>query len=86
MSPTTTRPSPNLQPSSISTSPGPPTTGASLPHRTPPAVSPTVSEPFEDVLTDAGLSTQHDAGLRDDGLDEATEDIDSLDSGADVTR
>ncbi|MFU1781048.1 conditioned medium-induced protein 4 [Haloarcula japonica] len=40
---------------------------------------------FEDVLTDAGLSTQHAAGLRDDGLDEATEDIDSLDSGADVS-
>ncbi|AJF25584.1 conditioned medium-induced protein 4 [Haloarcula sp. CBA1115] len=40
---------------------------------------------FEDVLTDAGLSTQHAAGLREDGLDEATEDIDSLDSGADVS-
>ncbi|MHC3379252.1 conditioned medium-induced protein 4 [Haloarcula sp. H-GB5] len=40
---------------------------------------------FEDVLTDAGLSTQHAASLRDDGLDEATEDIDSLDSGADVS-
>ncbi|MFB6222666.1 MAG: conditioned medium-induced protein 4 [Haloarcula sp.] len=40
---------------------------------------------FEDVLTDAGLSTQHAASLRDDGLDEATEDIDSLDSGTDVS-
>ena len=40
---------------------------------------------FEDVLTDAGLSTQHAAALREDGLDEATEDIDSLDSGADVS-
>jgi len=40
---------------------------------------------FEDVLTDAGLSTQHAAALREDGLDEATEDIDALDSGADVS-
>jgi hypothetical protein len=40
---------------------------------------------FEDVLTDAGLSTQHAAALREDGLDEATEDIDSLDSGTDVS-
>jgi len=40
---------------------------------------------FEDVLTDAGLSTQHTAALREDGLDEATEDIDSLDSDADVS-
>ncbi|WP_424001808.1 conditioned medium-induced protein 4 [Haloarcula salina] len=40
---------------------------------------------FEDVLTDAGLSTQHAASVREDGLDEATEDIDSLDSDADVS-
>jgi hypothetical protein len=40
---------------------------------------------FEDALTDAGLSTQHAATLRNDGLDEATEDIDSLDSDADVS-
>ena len=40
---------------------------------------------FEDVLTDAGLSTQHTAAVRDDGLDEATEDIGSLDSDADVS-
>ena len=40
---------------------------------------------FEDVLTEAGLATQHTAALRDDGLDEATEDIDSLDSDANVS-
>ncbi|MFC7018318.1 MULTISPECIES: conditioned medium-induced protein 4 [Haloarcula] len=40
---------------------------------------------FEDVLTDAGLATQHTAAVRDDGLEEATEDIDSLDSDADVS-
>lgn len=40
---------------------------------------------FEDALTDTELSTQHAATLREDGLDEATEDIDSLDSGADIS-
>jgi hypothetical protein len=40
---------------------------------------------FEDVLTEAGLSTQHTAAVRETGLDEATEDIDSLDSDADVS-
>lgn len=40
---------------------------------------------FEDVLTDAGLSTQMTASVREDGLDEATDDIDSLDSDADVS-
>ncbi|MFC7026954.1 conditioned medium-induced protein 4 [Halomicroarcula sp. GCM10025324] len=40
---------------------------------------------FEDVLTDAGLATRHTAALREDGLDEATEDIDSLDSDADIS-
>ncbi|MBX0296009.1 conditioned medium-induced protein 4 [Haloarcula nitratireducens] len=40
---------------------------------------------FEDVLTDAGLSTRMTESLRQDGLDEATEDIDSLDSDADVS-
>ncbi|QIO21434.1 conditioned medium-induced protein 4 [Haloarcula sp. JP-L23] len=40
---------------------------------------------FEDVLTDAGLATQMTAAVRESGLDEATEDIDSLDSDADVS-
>lgn len=40
---------------------------------------------FEDVLSDAGLSVRLTASLRQDGLDEATEDIDSLDSDADVS-
>ncbi|MBX0286676.1 conditioned medium-induced protein 4 [Haloarcula salinisoli] len=40
---------------------------------------------FEDALTEAGLATQMTAGLRETGLDEATEDIDSLDSDADVS-
>ncbi|MBV0925716.1 conditioned medium-induced protein 4 [Halomicroarcula limicola] len=40
---------------------------------------------FEDVLSDAGLSTRMTESLRQDGLDEATEDIDSLDSDADVS-
>ncbi|WP_324755932.1 conditioned medium-induced protein 4 [Haloarcula montana] len=40
---------------------------------------------FEDVLTEAGLSTQHTAAIRESGLEEATEDIDSLDSDADVS-
>ncbi|MFC7075154.1 conditioned medium-induced protein 4 [Haloarcula halophila] len=40
---------------------------------------------FEDVLTEAGLSTQHTAAIRESGLEEATEDIDSLDSDADIS-
>jgi len=40
---------------------------------------------FEDALTEAGLSTQLTAGVRESGLDEATEDIDSLDSDADIS-
>jgi len=40
---------------------------------------------FEDALADAGLATQHTAAVRETGLDEATEDIDSLDSDADVS-
>ncbi|MDS0279060.1 conditioned medium-induced protein 4 [Halomicroarcula sp. S1AR25-4] len=40
---------------------------------------------FEDVLTDAGLATQMTAAVRESGLDEATEDIDSLDSDADIS-
>jgi len=40
---------------------------------------------FEDVLTEAGLSTRHTAAVHEDGLEEATEDIDSLDSDADVS-
>ena len=40
---------------------------------------------FEDALAEAGLSTQHTAAVRETGLDEATEDIDSLDSDADVS-
>jgi hypothetical protein len=40
---------------------------------------------FEDALADAGLAVQHTAAVRETGLDEATEDIDSLDSDADVS-
>jgi hypothetical protein len=32
---------------------------------------------FEDILTDADLSVQHTAGVREDGLDDATEDIET---------
>ena len=40
---------------------------------------------FEDALADAGLATRHTSAVRETGLDEATEDIDSLDSDADVS-
>jgi hypothetical protein len=40
---------------------------------------------FEDALAEAGLATQHTSAVRETGLDEATEDIDSLDSDADVS-
>lgn len=40
---------------------------------------------FEDVLAEAGLSMQLTATIRDTGLDDATEDIDSLDSDADIS-
>lgn len=40
---------------------------------------------FEDALTEAGLATRHTATVRETGLEEATEDIDSLDSDADVS-
>ncbi|MDS0260141.1 conditioned medium-induced protein 4 [Haloarcula sp. S1CR25-12] len=40
---------------------------------------------FEDALAEAGLSTRMTAAVRETGLDEATEDIDSLDSDADVS-
>jgi hypothetical protein len=40
---------------------------------------------FEDALAEAGLSTRMTAAIRDTGLDEATEDIDSLDSDADIS-
>ncbi|WP_277542440.1 conditioned medium-induced protein 4 [Haloarcula laminariae] len=40
---------------------------------------------FEDALAEAGLATQLTAATRETGLDEATEDIDSLDSDADVS-
>ena len=40
---------------------------------------------FEDALSDAGLATRHTAAVRETGLDEASEDIDSLDSGADIS-
>jgi hypothetical protein len=39
---------------------------------------------FEDAVADAAISSPMTAGVRDDGLDEATEDIDSLESDADV--
>jgi hypothetical protein len=40
---------------------------------------------FEDALAEAGLATHHTAAMQESGLDEATEDIDSLDSDADVS-
>jgi len=40
---------------------------------------------FEDALAEAGLATQLTAAVRETGLDEATEDIDSLDSDADIS-
>lgn len=40
---------------------------------------------FEDALAEAGLATRHTSAVRETGLDEATEDIDSLDSDADVS-
>jgi len=40
---------------------------------------------FEDALAEAGLSVRMTAAVRETGLDEATEDIDSLDSDADVS-
>jgi len=39
---------------------------------------------FEDVLTDAGLSTTMTETIREDGLREATEDIGTLEEDADV--
>lgn len=39
---------------------------------------------YEDVLHDAGIATVLTDGVRDDGLDEATEDIGSLEEDADV--
>jgi len=49
------------------------------------AVSQRFQSAFEDALGDAGLSTRLTASLQEDGLDEATEDIDSLDSDADIS-
>ena len=49
------------------------------------AVSHRFQSAFEDALSDAGLSTRLTASLQDDGLDEATEDIESLDSDADIS-
>jgi hypothetical protein len=40
---------------------------------------------FEDTLAEAALSTQLTADIQETGLDEATEDIDSLDSDADIS-
>jgi len=40
---------------------------------------------FEDALADAGLAARHTAAVQETGLEEATEDIDSLDSDADVS-
>jgi hypothetical protein len=40
---------------------------------------------FEDALAEAGLAAHHTAAMQESGLDEATEDIDSLDSDADVS-
>ena len=40
---------------------------------------------FEDALAEAGLSTQLTSAVMESGLDEATEDIDSLDSDADIS-
>ncbi len=39
---------------------------------------------YEDALADAGLAAHMTAGVREDGLDEATEDIGSLEEDADV--
>lgn len=39
---------------------------------------------FEDVIADAGLSNRMTESVHEDGLDEATEDIGSLESDADV--
>jgi len=49
------------------------------------AVSQRFQSAFEDALGDAGLSTRLTASLQEDGLDEATEDIGSLDSDADIS-
>ena len=49
------------------------------------AVSHRFTSGFEDALAEAGLATQMTAAVRETGLDEATEDIDSLDSDADVS-
>jgi len=48
-------------------------------------VSHRFQQAFEDALSEAGLSTRLTAAVRESGLDEATEDIDSLDSDADVS-
>jgi hypothetical protein len=40
---------------------------------------------FEDTLAEAALSTQLTADIQETGLEEATEDIDSLDSDADIS-
>jgi hypothetical protein len=40
---------------------------------------------FEDALAEAGLATQLTSAVNESGLDEATEDIDSLDSDADIS-
>jgi hypothetical protein len=40
---------------------------------------------FEDALAEAGLAIQLTSAVRETGLDEATEDIDSLDSDADIS-
>jgi lambda repressor-like predicted transcriptional regulator len=47
-------------------------------------VSDRFRDAFADVLTAAGLETSMTAGIREDGLWEATEDIDSLEDDADV--
>jgi lambda repressor-like predicted transcriptional regulator len=47
-------------------------------------VSDRFRDAFTDVLTAAGLETTMTAGIREDGLGEATEDIDSLEDDADV--
>lgn len=39
---------------------------------------------FEDALADAGLSSRMTESVREDGLSEATDDMDSLESDADV--
>lgn len=40
---------------------------------------------FEDALAEAGLTTQLTSAVMESGLEEATEDIDSLDSDADIS-